>query len=194
MLFENVKDNVWIFLSETCYYLQKLVPFARCCTSRNFYYVVIDVLLLICCYWCFFIDVLLLFCCYRCVVNVVLHLLCYYWCADLCCYIVLSFFAIVVLLLLCYHVLWLISSIDLTLLVVTVDSSVILYRNQNLYFSEGNQFLSLYNKDFFKSIQFDTISMSNKSLEMRWKILVVVACKYSENPCFDHLSEIFFPP
>ena len=24
------------FLSETCYYLQKLVPFARCCTSRNF--------------------------------------------------------------------------------------------------------------------------------------------------------------
>ena len=27
----------WIFLSETCYYLQKLVPFARCCTSRNFF-------------------------------------------------------------------------------------------------------------------------------------------------------------
>ena len=26
-----------IFLSETCYYLQKLVPFARCCTSHNFY-------------------------------------------------------------------------------------------------------------------------------------------------------------
>ena len=26
-----------IFLSETCYYLQKLVPFARCCTSRNFW-------------------------------------------------------------------------------------------------------------------------------------------------------------
>ena len=24
-------------LSEICYYLQKLVPFARCCTSRNFY-------------------------------------------------------------------------------------------------------------------------------------------------------------
>ena len=27
---------IWIFLSETCYDLQKLVPFARCCTSRNF--------------------------------------------------------------------------------------------------------------------------------------------------------------
>ena len=25
------------FLSETCYYLQKLFPFARCCTSRNFF-------------------------------------------------------------------------------------------------------------------------------------------------------------
>ena len=24
------------FFSETCYYFQKLVPFARCCTSRNF--------------------------------------------------------------------------------------------------------------------------------------------------------------
>ena len=29
---------IWLFLSETCYYLQKLVPFARCCTSRNFSY------------------------------------------------------------------------------------------------------------------------------------------------------------
>ena len=28
---------IWIFLSETCYNLQKLVPFARCCTSRNFF-------------------------------------------------------------------------------------------------------------------------------------------------------------
>ena len=28
---------IWIFLSETCYFLQKLVPFARCCTSRNFF-------------------------------------------------------------------------------------------------------------------------------------------------------------
>ena len=27
----------WIFLFETCYYLQKLFPFARCCTSRNFF-------------------------------------------------------------------------------------------------------------------------------------------------------------
>ena len=27
----------WIFLSETCYDLQNLFPFARCCTSRNFY-------------------------------------------------------------------------------------------------------------------------------------------------------------
>ena len=26
-----------IFLSETCAYLQKLFPFACCCTSRNFY-------------------------------------------------------------------------------------------------------------------------------------------------------------
>ena len=26
-----------IFISETCYYLQKLVSFARCCTSRNFF-------------------------------------------------------------------------------------------------------------------------------------------------------------
>ena len=26
------------FFSETCYYLQILVPFARCCTSRNFCY------------------------------------------------------------------------------------------------------------------------------------------------------------
>ena len=29
---------IWIFLYETCYFLQKLVPFARCCTSRNFWY------------------------------------------------------------------------------------------------------------------------------------------------------------
>ena len=28
---------IWLFLSETCYYLQKLVSFARCCTSRNFF-------------------------------------------------------------------------------------------------------------------------------------------------------------
>ena len=28
---------IWIFLSETCYYLQKLVRFARCCTSRIFF-------------------------------------------------------------------------------------------------------------------------------------------------------------
>ena len=28
---------IWIFLSETCYYLQKLVSFARCCMSRNFF-------------------------------------------------------------------------------------------------------------------------------------------------------------
>ena len=26
----------WCYLHETSYYLQKLVPFARCCTSRNF--------------------------------------------------------------------------------------------------------------------------------------------------------------
>ena len=26
-----------LFISETCYYLQKLVSFARCCTSRNFF-------------------------------------------------------------------------------------------------------------------------------------------------------------
>ena len=30
---------IWIFLSETSYYLQKLVLFARCCTSRNFFFV-----------------------------------------------------------------------------------------------------------------------------------------------------------
>ena len=29
---------IFIFLSETCYYLQKLVSFARCCTYRNFFY------------------------------------------------------------------------------------------------------------------------------------------------------------
>ena len=29
---------IWIFLSTTRYYLQKLVPFARCCTSRNFFF------------------------------------------------------------------------------------------------------------------------------------------------------------
>ena len=28
---------IWIFSSETCYYFKKLVPFARCCTSRNFF-------------------------------------------------------------------------------------------------------------------------------------------------------------
>ena len=28
--------SIWIFSSQICYYLQKLVPFARCCTSRNF--------------------------------------------------------------------------------------------------------------------------------------------------------------
>ena len=27
----------WIFLSKTCYYLQKLVSFRSCCTSRNFF-------------------------------------------------------------------------------------------------------------------------------------------------------------
>ena len=27
---------IWIFLFETYYFLQKLVPFARCCTSRYF--------------------------------------------------------------------------------------------------------------------------------------------------------------
>ena len=28
---------IWILISDTCYYLQKLVSFARCCTSRDFY-------------------------------------------------------------------------------------------------------------------------------------------------------------
>ena len=29
--------DTWIFWSETCYYLQNLVLFPRCCTSRNFW-------------------------------------------------------------------------------------------------------------------------------------------------------------
>ena len=34
----NLWLAIWLFLSETCYYLQKLVPFALCCTSRNFFF------------------------------------------------------------------------------------------------------------------------------------------------------------
>ena len=30
---------IWIYLSETCYYLQKLVSFRSCCMSRNFFVV-----------------------------------------------------------------------------------------------------------------------------------------------------------
>ena len=29
--------DIWIFLSETCYYSQKIVPFSHCCMSRNFF-------------------------------------------------------------------------------------------------------------------------------------------------------------
>ena len=33
----NLLLDIRIFFSESCYYLQKLVTFARCCTSRNFF-------------------------------------------------------------------------------------------------------------------------------------------------------------
>ena len=45
---------IWIFLSETCYYLQKLAPFARCCTSRNFSFSVLGILSSLKVFqWCF---------------------------------------------------------------------------------------------------------------------------------------------
>ena len=74
------------------------------------------------------------------------------------------------------------------------DSGVILYRNKNLNLGVWNQFLSMYDKDSPQNYDLIPYLMSGESVGRWWKIFVVVVCKYSENPCFDHLSEIFFPP